>query len=86
VIAMAKRMTILEPLAQEKGGQDRVKRDPDGTIDEIVITDATSFHLKMMNDGCYWICVTCADGTEDHITIWAKQPRAKVVADYRRDP
>jgi len=62
-------------------GHVRVKRDPDGTIDEIVITDAKSFHLKMMNVGCYWICVTCADGTEDHITIWAKPARSKLATE-----
>lgn len=43
------------------------ERDDDtnnGDIDEIVLHDVACVHVEQMNNRCWWIGITCNDGTE----------------------
>ncbi len=45
-----------------------VRRDDGGAIDE-VLAQNVGFHLEQMSEGSWWIGLTHADGTIEHLTL-----------------
>jgi len=54
-----------------------IRRNPDGTIDEIC-ADGVDFHLEQMDNGAWFIGLTYPDGLTAHIWLSAKNRRAHV--------
>lgn len=52
-----------------------IRRDPDGTIDEIIADG--SVHLEMMDHGYAWIGITTRDGKTLHVDIQVRRRRTK---------
>jgi hypothetical protein len=53
-----------------------IRRNPDGTIDEI-FADGVDFHLEQMDDGVWVIILTYPDGRS--ATIWLSVGNSKAV-------
>lgn len=54
-----------------------VRRNDDGTLDEIVAHDVRLFHLEQQDDGAWWIGVDAADGQHYMINL---ESRGRIVA------
>ena len=54
-----------------------IRRNPDGTIDEIC-ADGVGFHLEQMDHGTWFISLEYPDGRSVNICLAAKNPKAHV--------
>ncbi|MFZ5667979.1 MAG: hypothetical protein ACOY4K_00655 [Pseudomonadota bacterium] len=63
--------------------QDRISRDLDGSLDEIVFTGAV--HLERMTDGSFWMSLTRPDGSGYVVSLYAAA-RRQIVATCEEEP
>jgi hypothetical protein len=50
-----------------------VRRNPDGTVDEVVVSLVQHFHLEQMSKGGWWMGLRLADGREVVINLSSKK-------------
>ncbi len=65
--------------------KNRVGRNSDGSLDEIILFDVEYVHLEQMDDSSWWIGIGRKDGTTDHINIFSRSGKAVVDATYEPD-
>lgn len=53
-----------------------IRRNDDGTIDEIVADEIASMHVEQMSAGHWWIGLTLRDGREWHLNLFSKRGAA----------
>lgn len=65
----AARARAQEPTVE---GAERVKRNQDGSLDELVVRQVETFHIEQMDRESWWIGLSLADGRSIRIDIWSK--------------
>lgn len=60
-----------------------IRRDTDGTVDEVVVEHPTCVHFERMGDADLWCGITLADGRMLHVDIGAKSDTLTVSVEER---
>lgn len=53
--------------------QYEIRRNPDGTLDEIVSSKVKHFHLEQMGNDHWWFKLDLEDGSGVHVNITGKK-------------